>query len=320
MATVSSPDKGHPSPSRQSAPGLPEAHPYGQPRRTGGASASRLAAVLSGMRQALPIVLGYVPVAFAFGVLARKTGMPASGAVCMSLMVFAGSAQLISVSLLAGGASPATVVLTTFVVNLRHLLMSAALAPALRSWPRALQALFAFQLTDETFALHVSRLPSAPGDARPEPPRVETLALNMTAQSAWVIGTIIGVFGSELVADVRPLGLDYALPAMFIALLLPYCRKARRFALAAVLAGSLSVLLALAGAGQWNVIIATVCSATLCTLLPARAGAAQYAAGNTDDAAGPDALNGPDDLARLDDLAGLPDLAEPNGARRAPTL
>ncbi|WP_231039157.1 AzlC family ABC transporter permease, partial [Nitratidesulfovibrio oxamicus] len=263
MDTASSPGTTHAPSSRHSAAIMP---------------ASRLAAVLSGMRQALPIVLGYVPVAFAFGVLARKTGMPASGAVCMSLMVFAGSAQLISVSLLAGGASPATVVLTTFVVNLRHLLMSAALAPALRRWPRALQALFAFQLTDETFALHVSRLPSTPGDTRPEPPRAETLALNMTAQSAWVMGTIIGVFGSELVADVRPLGLDYALPAMFIALLLPYCRKARRFALAAVLAGGLSVLLALAGAGQWNVIIATVCAATLCTLLPARADAARRTA------------------------------------------
>lgn len=296
MDTVSSPGKGHPMASRHSGAIAP---------------APRMAAVLSGMRQALPIVLGYVPVAFAFGVLARKTGMPATGAVCMSLMVFAGSAQLISVSLLAGGASPATVVLTTFVVNLRHLLMSAALAPALRRWPRALQALFAFQLTDETFALHVSRLPAAPGDARPEPPRAETLALNMTAQSAWVIGTIIGVFGSELVADVRPLGLDYALPAMFIALLLPYCRKARRFALAAVLAGALSVLLALAGAGQWNVIIATVCSATLCTLLPARADAAHHAASNASNA------DAPDSPSAADAMAGL---AEPNGPGRAPTL
>lgn len=310
MDTASSPGKGHSSPP----------HQPGQSRTTPARPTSRMAAVLSGMRQALPIVLGYVPVAFAFGVLARKTGMPASGAVCMSLMVFAGSAQLISVSLLAGGASPATVVLTTFVVNLRHLLMSAALAPALRRWPRALQALFAFQLTDETFALHVSRLPSVPGDARPEPPRAETLALNMTAQSAWVIGTIIGVFGSELVADVRPLGLDYALPAMFIALLLPYCRKARRFALAAVLAGVLSVLLALAGAGQWNVIIATVCAATLCTLLPVKADAAQHAGRNAACTDASTALNGPGQADGLNDLAGLPDLAEPNGAGRAPTL
>lgn len=305
MDTASSPGKGHPPSSHRSGAAAP---------------APRMAAVLSGMRQALPIVLGYVPVAFAFGVLARKTGMPAAGAVCMSLMVFAGSAQLISVSLLAGGASPATVVLTTFVVNLRHLLMSAALAPALRRWPRALQWLFAFQLTDETFALHVSRLPSAPGDARPEPPRAETLALNMTAQSAWVIGTIVGVFGSELVADVRPLGLDYALPAMFIALLLPYCRKARRFALAAVLAGVLSVLLALAGAGQWNVIIATVCSATLCTLLPARAHAARHAPhdGHADNDTGEGNASGAvADMPGLNPLDGLSEMAEPG---RAPTL
>ncbi len=311
MDTDSSPGKGHQAPPHQSGQ-----HQSGPHRGMAAAPASRQAAVLSGMRQALPIVLGYVPVAFAFGVLARKTGIPASGAVCMSLMVFAGSAQLITVSLLAGGASPATVVLTTFVVNLRHLLMSAALAPALRRWPRALQWLFAFQLTDETFALHAGRLPSAPGDRRPEPPRAETLALNMTAQASWVLGTIIGVFGSELVADVRPLGLDYALPAMFIALLLPYCRKARRFALAAVLAGVLSVLLALAGAGQWNVIIATVCSATLCTLLPARAHAARCAA----DADGDRKPDGPDGTDGTDDLNGLDALAEPAGPGRAPTL
>ncbi|MEG6506017.1 AzlC family ABC transporter permease [Nitratidesulfovibrio sp. 1201_IL3209] len=319
MDTDSSPGMDHRTPPRQSGQHQYGPHQPGPHPGTAAAPAPRLAAVLSGMRQALPIVLGYVPVAFAFGVLARKTGIPASGAVCMSLMVFAGSAQLITVSLLAGGASPATVVLTTFVVNLRHLLMSAALAPALRRWPRALQWLFAFQLTDETFALHVSRLPSAPGDARPEPPRAETLALNMTAQASWVLGTVIGVFGSELVADVRPLGLDYALPAMFIALLLPYCRKARRFALAAVLAGALSVLLALAGAGQWNVIIATVCSATLCTLLPVRAQAARCAAdsgaahGAADDGDGRE----PDGT---DDLNGLNGLAEPAGPGRAPTL
>lgn len=311
MDTDPSPGKGHQAPPHQSGQ-----HQSGPHRGAAAVPASRRAAVLSGMRQALPIVLGYVPVAFAFGVLARKTGIPASGAVCMSLMVFAGSAQFITVSLLAGGASPATVVLTTFVVNLRHLLMSAALAPALRRWPRALQWLFAFQLTDETFALHAGRLPSAPGDRRPEPPRAETLALNMTAQASWVLGTIIGVFGSELVADVRPLGLDYALPAMFIALLLPYCRKARRFALAAVLAGVLSVLLALAGAGQWNVIIATVCSATLCTLLPARAHAARCAA----DADGDRKPDGPDGTDGTDDLNGLDALAEPAGPGRAPTL
>lgn len=255
---------------------------------------SRLFAVLSGMRQALPIVLGFMPVAFAFGVLARKAGIPATGAVCMSLMVYAGSAQFVAVSLLAGGASPVTVVLTTFVVNLRHLLMSAALVPALCRWPRALQWLFAFQLTDETFALHVRRLPTAPGHAPPQPPRVETLALNMTAHGAWVVGTAIGVFGSELVADVRPLGLDYALPAMFIALLLPYCRRSRRFALAAALAGTLSVLLAVGGAGQWNVIMAAVCSATLCTLLPARAGNARTAVSRAERACGAeDAADGP---------------------------
>ena len=89
--------------------------------------------ILSGMWQALPIVLGYVPVGFAYGVLALKAGLPAIPAALMSMIVFAGSAQFIAVGLLAVDAPALTVILTTFVVNLRHLLMSAAMAPDRKS-------------------------------------------------------------------------------------------------------------------------------------------------------------------------------------------
>ena len=84
-----------------------------------------------GTRLALPIVLGYLTVAFAFGVLADKTGLGALQATVMSLFVFAGSAQLISVTMLASGIAVPSIIVTTFVVNLRHLLMSAAVTPYL---------------------------------------------------------------------------------------------------------------------------------------------------------------------------------------------
>ena len=87
---------------------------------------------LNGVRQALPIVLGYIPVGFAYGVLAQKNGLGLFNAVAMSVIVFAGSAQLISAGLFGAAASPFTLIFTTFVVNLRHLLMSAALAPKLK--------------------------------------------------------------------------------------------------------------------------------------------------------------------------------------------
>lgn len=221
--------------------------------------------VWQGVQRAIPIMLGYATVSFVFGVLALKNRIPAEGAIIMSMIVFAGSGQLIAVGLIGAGAPVLSVVLTTFIVNLRHLLMSAALAPRLGSWGIWRQALFAFQMTDETFAVHATTLKGLPDD----PPRSAVFACNMLAHSAWIGGTILGVFCSTLVTDVRPFGLDYALAGMFIALLIPLCRHPELL-IAALLAGALSVGFALYGAGRWNVVFATICAATVCYFLPQR--------------------------------------------------
>ncbi|MDR3073187.1 MAG: AzlC family ABC transporter permease, partial [Deltaproteobacteria bacterium] len=112
---------------------------------------------LRGARLAVPIVLGYLPVGFAFGVLAVQAGMTPATVGLMSFFVYAGSSQLIAAGLLAAHTSTAGIVLTTLIVNLRHLLMSAALTPHLKGWPKPLQVLFAVELTDETFAASLGR-------------------------------------------------------------------------------------------------------------------------------------------------------------------
>ncbi len=218
--------------------------------------------VFSGMRQALPVVLGYIPVGFAFGVLGAKVGASVFNVVLMSVLVYAGSAQLIAAGLLAAGATPLTIVVTTFIVNLRHLLMSAALSPHLRSYGKVQQALFSFELTDETFALHSGRFAEPGTDPAGPGAKAETFALNVTAHCAWVFGSWLGVTASTLIADVRPIGLDYALPAMFIALIVGQM-KSRLHIFIGLGAGALSTGLLLAGVDQWNVIFATVGAAAL---------------------------------------------------------
>jgi 4-azaleucine resistance transporter AzlC len=205
----------------------------------------------------MPIVLGYVPIGLAYGVLARKAGLSALNTLLMSLLVYAGSAQLIAVGLFAGGASVLSVVLTTFVVNLRHLLFSAAVAPFLKHWRKIDLAVFAYELTDETFAVHSAHFAS-----EGVPGRAEVFATNVTAQVSWIFGTALGVLLGNVISDVKPLGLDYALPAMFIALLVLQIKDRMQVA-AALLAGTLSVGLLLAGLEQWNVIVATVVIATV---------------------------------------------------------
>ena len=209
-----------------------------------------------GIARALPIVLGYVPIGFAYGVLAGKSGLSDTNTLLMSLIVFAGSAQFIAVGLFAAGTGPAAVILTTFVVNLRHMLMAASLAPNLSGWKKRYLAFFSYELTDETFALH-STAASQLGECR-----LEALSLNMTAQASWLLGTLLGIVASNIIGDVKPLGLDYALAAMFIGLLVGQCDSIIRVA-TAILSGTIATLLYLAGFQQFHIILATVFGATL---------------------------------------------------------
>lgn len=214
-----------------------------------------------GMQLAIPVVLGYLPVGFAFGILAVQAGMTPLTVGLMSYFVYAGSAQLITTSLLASGASFFSIVLMTFVVNLRHLLMSAALIPYLREWSRLRQAWFGFEMTDETFAVNLSRFSTV--GVRPR----EVLAMNFCSHIGWTLGGIGGALFGDVLTDIKPLGLDYALVGMFVALILPHLRVRRRL-LAVIAGGGLSVVLALTGAGQWNVLIAAALAATLAAFAP----------------------------------------------------
>lgn len=211
---------------------------------------------INGVVRALPIVLGYVAIGFAFGVLSQKAGLAWFNTLALSLVVYAGSAQLIAAGLFAAGAAPVSIVVTAFIVNLRHLLLSAALSPYLRSWRKGELAFFAYELTDESFAVHAAHWAAGTWS------KAEAFALNITAQVSWVGGTALGIVAGGLIGDVRPLALDYALPALFIALLVLQLKDRVQVAVA-VLSGLLAVALVLAGVDQWNVIIATLVSATV---------------------------------------------------------
>ena len=210
----------------------------------------------TGAGRALPVVLGYIPVGFAFGVLAQKSGLSPLNTVLMSILVYAGASQFIAVGLLAAGAPPLSIILTTFIVNLRHLIMASALAPYLKTWSPGALALFSYELTDETFALHATYLP------RGETGRGAVLATNLVSQSSWVAGTWLGVTAGSLIADVKPYALDYALAALFIALLMLQIKNKKQV-MVAMAAGVLSVILLHVGFNQWSIILATLVGATL---------------------------------------------------------
>lgn len=210
----------------------------------------------AGARQAVPIFLGYLALSIAYGVLARDAGLSLFDTVAMSLFVYAGAAQFIAVGMFAAGMDPFTVVFTTFLVNLRHVLMGASLAPYLRGLGFPSLALLATGVTDETFALNSTEYARRPRH------HFFMYGAHLTSYSGWVGGSLIGAAGGSLIPGLDRLPLDFALPAMFISLLVLQVRDGL-LAAAALLAAAVSVACALLLPGNWNIIVATLLVATL---------------------------------------------------------
>lgn len=214
-----------------------------------------IATLRDGVKAAWPICLGYMPIGLALGVLAQKAGISPPEIGFMSLLVFAGSAQFIAVSMISGGSSILPVVVTTFMVNLRHLLMSSSLAVHLRPAAHPLfVSLFAYGITDESFAVNTARFKDGSWD----PGRA--LVVNQVSNGVWVLSTIAGGYGGHFIPE-GSLGIDYALSAMFLCLLV-YQLRGAIYAVTAVIAGGLSVLWALVLPGNAYLIIASILAAT----------------------------------------------------------
>lgn len=213
-----------------------------------------------GFRASAPILLGYLPIGFAFGVLGRTAGLTVAEIGLMSLLVYAGSSQFVGAGMYAAGAAGPAIISTTFLVNLRHLLMSTALVPSMRGIKTWKNALLAYNITDESFALTTSILQGRPATA------AFMAGVQVTAQINWVLASVAGALAGQMIADTRSLGLDFALPAMFVGLLMPHLRGAeKRPRLISALTAAVATVaagLAFPGSG-WSMIAATLVGATL---------------------------------------------------------
>jgi len=208
----------------------------------------------AGLTAAWPICLGYFPIGLSLGVLAQKGGLVPWQMAAMSLLVFAGGSQFIAVAMLAAGASALAIISTVFMVNLRHLLMSSALAVHFPGTSRRFLALFAYGITDESFAVNLTRFNQGGWD------RYSALTLNHAANATWVVSTVGGVYLGQLVPP-RTAGVDYALTAMFICLL-TFQIRGLIFTVTALAAAIISLLTYLWLPGNAYVMVASCLAAT----------------------------------------------------------
>lgn len=176
----------------------------------------------AGARGALPLLLGTAPFGLIYGALAVAAGLSNAAAVAMSLFVFAGSAQFIAVGLVAAGAPVAIIILTTLVVNLRHMLYSATLLPYLKTLPQHWRIALAFWLTDEAFAVCISRYREE--DKSPWKHWYQ-LGASLAMYINWQFWCILGLVLGSRIPDAGAWGLDFALPVTFIGMTIPFIKN-----------------------------------------------------------------------------------------------
>jgi len=176
----------------------------------------------AGVRNTFPLLLGAFPFGLIYGALAVSSGLSKGAAMVMSAIVFAGSAQFVAVGLVAAQAPLLIIFLTTFIVNLRHMLYSATLLPYLKDLPQRWRIPLAFWLTDETFAVTIHRVRVDDGSPfRHWFQLGSSLAMYLNWQFWCLVGLILG----DRIPDASSWGLDVAMPIAFIGMTIPFVKN-----------------------------------------------------------------------------------------------
>ncbi|MFA1819197.1 AzlC family ABC transporter permease [Virgibacillus oceani] len=208
-----------------------------------------------GIAAGFPIMLGYLPIAITYGVLAKQSGMTLTELTLMSVMVFAGASQFMGANMIAVGAGVLEIIIATFVLNFRHFVMSLSFMNRLREVPIKWKAPLSLGLTDETFA--VSSLHTK--EAKMEKGALFYTTLILTAYVSWIAGSFLGGVLGEVIPERLSQSMGIALYAMFIGLLVPSVKKELKVGLIAILAMLINALcLQLGLSTGWAIVFGTI--------------------------------------------------------------
>ncbi|NLW23807.1 MAG: AzlC family ABC transporter permease [Clostridia bacterium] len=213
-----------------------------------------------GIRASLPIGIGYLPIAMTFGLLAKNAGLSLFQGSMMSAFVFAGASQFVAVNMISLGIGWLEIVLTTFVLNFRHFLMSASLTQRIKINNPLLPWLIGFGITDESFSVA-----SMEKDKILNPSYL--LGLNFSSYLFWVGGTFLGFLIAGALPPLIQSSMGIALYAMFIGLLIPSVKKSAKIGLIALFSALLNVIFAQFISSGWALVSGAVLAALIGALL-----------------------------------------------------
>ncbi|PCK22968.1 branched-chain amino acid ABC transporter permease [Bacillus pumilus] len=218
---------------------------------------------LEGVKDCVPTLLGYMSIGFAFGIVGISAQLSIWDIALLSIFIYAGASQFIICALLVTGSPLSAIIFTTFIVNLRHLLLSLTLAPHFTRYSVKQNIGFGLLLTDESFGVAMNKL-AQQGKLNNR----WMHGLNVTAYLCWIAAcTLGGIFG-YWISNPEALGLDFALSAMFAALLIlslqtvPKNQLAHRLSLVLYMVVAMFILLHFVPS-HVAVLLATVIVATI---------------------------------------------------------
>lgn len=203
----------------------------------------------AGAMATLPFWPGGMLFGIVYAVTARAAGLSGPEIVGMSVLVFSGSAQFTAVNLIAGGAGSLAVIAGIAIANARYLLLGASVAPHVAAQPLRWRLLYAFHLSDESYAVATARFlrgEAAPGYA---------VGANLGMALPWVAAAIIGVLVGATIPSPSRWGIDLVIPLTFLGLLVPLLKTPRAVGVA-LTSGALALLGATFLPGTWYLMLA----------------------------------------------------------------
>ena len=212
---------------------------------------SRRSQFWMGVRSILPLLLAVFPFGMIYGALALKAGMQPAAAQAMSAIVFGGSSQFVAAQLIETAVPGIIIVLTIAVVNLRHALYSASVAPYIQHLSARWKALLAYLLTDECYVVTITHYQKEGGAGNQH---WFYLGTGLSLWTCWQVSTGVGVFLGAVIPD--SWSLVFALPLTFIALVFPSLKD--KASIAAALAGGITAILAYSLPYKMGIIVAAL--------------------------------------------------------------
>lgn len=218
---------------------------------------SKSLSIKDGVIAGLPIVIGYIPISMAFGILSKTIGISTTHSLLFSVLVYAGASQFMALNLLHLGTGIGEIILTTLLVNFRHSLMSASLATRITRDMKKCIPFIAFGITDEVFSVAAFK--------EGQITKKFMIALQLEAYLSWIIGTILGYLVGQVLPNAIKSSMGIALYAMFAAILIPEAKKSNRVLIMALLSGILNTLLNYLKflTQGWNLVLAIVLIAAI---------------------------------------------------------